>query len=326
MPVSAPELRDHPATHTRSGPVFVIGAARSGTSLLTWLIRRYLRVNFGCENPFIIRFYRRLLKYGDLHEDDNLKRLIADIAKERCFQRWTFRFGFVLYQQRVFDRVAGGPRGYPQVLDAIFGELALYQGLGRWGDMAPEYNLNLPILLNLFPDAQFVHIIRDGRDVALSGLKMHFGAGNVYRAAVEWRETMLRIGHFSSSLSSRQVFTIHYEALLTHPVETFGHLIDFLGIEPRNDLLSGIAADVPLLLRSGNSGKWETHLSKRQQQLFEQVAGDQLRRAGYRAVHEPSRIGYAQRLYWEADHRVRKAMRQKYWADNVHRTASLPIA
>lgn len=316
------EILDLPIVHTRSGPVFVIGAARSGTSILTWLIRRYLKISFGSESQFIIRIYRRLPEYGDLHDDAHLRRLIDDIAKERCFERWTLRFGFVLDRQRIFDRVAPGPRGYPQVLNAIFEALAHHHEMSRWGDKTPEYNHDLPVLLSLFPNAQFVHIVRDGRDVALSAFRMHFGATNTYRAATDWRLAELRVAHFAAALPPEQLLTIRYEALLTNPVQTFANLIEFLGVQESNEVLSAIATDVAMQLRENNSGKWRAGLSPAQQRLYESVAGEQLRAAGYPTFHDKTpRLGKATRIYWEMDHVLRKALRQQSWADQVYRTA-----
>jgi hypothetical protein len=316
------EILDLPLTHTRVGPVFVIGAARSGTSLLSWLVRRYLKVNFGTESQFIIRFYRRLPEYGDLQDTRNLRRLIDDIAQERCFERWTIRFGFVLDRQRVVARAESGPRSYSQVLQIIFGELAHFHEMSRWGDKTPAYNHDLPILLSLFPDAQFVHIIRDGRDVALSSFRTHFGAGNVYRAALDWRRAQLRIHHFAASLRSEQILTIHYEELLSRPVETLEALARFFGIRGADPLLESVRGDIVGHIRAGNCGKWRDQLSIPEQRLFETVAGCELRMTGYATLHDVSgRLGSVQRFYWELDHRLRKTLRRRSWADNVYRAA-----
>jgi hypothetical protein len=316
------EILDLPIVHTRDTPVFVIGAARSGTSILTWLIRRYLKISFGSESQFIIRFYRRLPEYGDLRNDAQLEQLIDDIAKERCFERWAVRFGFMLDRRRVFEQLANGPRGYPQVLNAIFEALAHHHEMHRWGDKTPEYNHDLPVLLSLFPNAQFVHIVRDGRDVALSSFRMPFGAGNAYRAAVDWRLAELRIAHFAASLSADQVSTIRYERMLSNPTQVFANLIDFLGIEKTPEVLSAISADIARQLRQDNCGRWRAGLSTAEQRIYESVAGDQLRAAGYPTFHDnTSRLGTMKRIYWEMDHVVRKSLRQQSWVDQFYRTA-----
>jgi ABC-type ATPase involved in cell division len=54
-------LFDLEVRHTKTNPVFVIGSSRSGTSILVKMIRKYLKISFGTESQFIIRYYNNLL-------------------------------------------------------------------------------------------------------------------------------------------------------------------------------------------------------------------------------------------------------------------------
>lgn len=81
-------LYDLDVKHSRTNPVFVVGNARSGTSIFCKMIRKYLKISFGTESQFIIRYYNTLARYGDLRKDENLLLLIYDISRERCFERW----------------------------------------------------------------------------------------------------------------------------------------------------------------------------------------------------------------------------------------------
>ena len=177
-----------PSEYLRTAsPVFVIGSARSGTSIFARLLRNYLNISFGTESQFIIRFYKHLGRYGNLTEDVNLKRLISDIGRERCFKRWR-KFGYAFDANRVFSKIQH--RTYSGVLDAIFSDLADSNGMKLWGDKTPEYTYNLDILYDLFPEGRFLHIVRDGRDIALSNLNTHFGAKNIAVAAIRWKHQL----------------------------------------------------------------------------------------------------------------------------------------
>ena len=92
--------------------------------------------------------------------------MIKDISAERFFARSQRNWGFVFDPTKAFSEMA--ERTYSGVLDAIFRQLAEHNGMVRWGDKTPQYNDDLSLLRDLFPDAQFVHIVRDGRDVTLS--------------------------------------------------------------------------------------------------------------------------------------------------------------
>ena len=60
---------DNSVRHNSQTPVFIVGHCSSGTSILSRLMRNYLRVSFGTESQFMVRFYRTLDWYGDLRDD-----------------------------------------------------------------------------------------------------------------------------------------------------------------------------------------------------------------------------------------------------------------
>ena len=321
MPDPLPEiLRDLVVTHRRATPVFVIGHARSGTSITGAMIRKYLKINFGPESQFIVRYFKRLPRYGALHDDRNLRLLVDDIVGERCFSRWKKRFGFSLDRERVLADLQ--ERSYRGVLMAIFGQFAAYHGMDRWGDKTPEYNRDLRVLDTLFPEAQYVHVVRDGRDVALSAFKIHFGDKNAYATALDWRRSMEAVRAFAAGLGPGRLLEIRYEDLLGDPPAVFARLITFLDIDdPHGRLLEFIAAHIGDDLRGDNMLKWKTGLPPAQQALFEAVGGDLLAAYGYELVAGGQRsFGVFARLFWSLDNRVRKMSQREYWADNLYKT------
>ena len=78
-----------PIRHRRTDPVFVIGHGRSGTSILATLLRQHLRVAFGTESQFFIRYHRQLARYGDLSREANRRavRAMASSSQSRI-QPW----------------------------------------------------------------------------------------------------------------------------------------------------------------------------------------------------------------------------------------------
>ena len=119
------------AEHTRFDPVFVLGHARSGTSLTCRLLLDHLGVNFGTESQFIIRHYQRLRRYGDLRDDRRLRCLLEEISRERFFERTRRNFGFVFDIDRAMRSIER--RTYAGVLHAIFEQFAVGKGMTRWG-------------------------------------------------------------------------------------------------------------------------------------------------------------------------------------------------
>lgn len=304
--------------HARPTPVHIIGHARSGTSILADVLRRYLQISFGTESQFIIRFYKKLPQYGDLYDEGNIVRLIRDVAAERCFQRWHKFDGFVLDPEQLFHDLS--ERSYRGVLDAAFMQLARHGQMTRWGDKTPEYVHHLPTLYQLLPDAQYVHIVRDGRDVALSIFQQEFGAKNVYKAASDWRQQLMSVRTFAASLPPEQFLEIRYEDFLGSTDHVFRQLVDFLGVEIDPPGLEHLATQLQQELKADNFNKWREGLTEPQQRLYKRIAGDVLTDYGYEtATRRFQPIGFAQHWYWTFDDKFRHWIMPVYWRDNVYK-------
>lgn len=306
-----------PIVHRRGDPLFVVGHGRSGTSILTNLIRRYLRVAFGTESQFFVRFERRLASYGDLHDARNLRALVDDIAAERFFVR-SRKYNLELDIARVCRDAE--PRSYAGVLTAIFSQFAESQNMARWGDKTPEYSHHLPVLHRLFPTAQYIHVVRDGRDVALSGYHVHFGAKNAYTAAAEWQALLQKVARDRAALPAGAMIEVRYEDLLSQPAAVFQRLIEFLAIDdPGGNVSRAVGACAAAELRADNFGKWRHELTPREQAVFAAVAGDSLRAYGYEAPVSTAAPGPLARLYWSADNHLRRMAVPAYWRDNIYK-------
>src|SRR5205807_2863750 len=84
------------------------------------------------------------------------------------------------------------PSTYSDAIRCIFALYARQQGKTRYGDKTPSYVRCLRQLADLFPESRFIHIVRDGRDVALSILELDFGAATIDEAELEWAHLVRR--------------------------------------------------------------------------------------------------------------------------------------
>lgn len=305
--------------HTRFGPVFVLGFARSGTSLTCRLLLDHLGVNFGTESQFIARIHRHLGQYGDLRDDARLRRLFEDMSRERFFARTRQNFGFVFDIDRAMREIPA--RTYAGALRTVFEQFAATQGHARWGDKTPEYSHHLPLLNELFPDAQFVHIVRDGRDAAASIFKTSFGAKTALEAARDWANSVDRIQRFGRSLPRERYLEIHYEELLGSPADTLLRVARFLGVANRAETIAFAARRLQAQVRQDNSHKWrDGALPPRELALFEAIAGDQLAALGYPlSGQHRRRVGRLEAAGWTALGVYRRLTNRHYWADNAYR-------
>jgi hypothetical protein len=312
-------------------PVFVLGHSRSGTSLTCQLLRDHLGVSFGTESQFIVRYHKRLTRYGDLSEEPRLRWLLADLGRERFFARTRQNFGFVFDVERAVRAIE--PRTYSGAIRGIFEQFAASQGRSRWGDKTPEYCCHLPLIHSLFPDAQFIHVVRDGRDVAHSLFKTGFGPKNVYEAAIAWARTLGDIARFRAALPAGAFLQFRYEDLLADPAGTMSDVAVFLGVENHAEVTAAGAPWLRARVRVNNAFKWKQLLTWREIECFEAFAGDQLTALGYPLQFRPRRgqLSAVERWLWRTQAVYRRIGDRRYWSDNWYRLhlrlsdAALPL-
>ena len=304
--------------HRKHTPVHIIGHGRSGTSILGALCRYYLGLGIGTESQFIPRYYRLISKYGDLKIESNLRQLIKDISTERYFERSRKFNNYVFDPEKAFQSVK--ERTYPGVLNAVFMQLADHLGMERWAEKTPDHTENLPMLEELFPDSQYIIIVRDGRDVALSEFLRPFGENNAYSAAVKWKKEMKSVISFYQSLTEDRYILIRYEDIMTDPVMEMNRLIEFLDIADDDDKLKNfVAEDIVDNLMLGNFNKWKTQMSPKDIRVFNSVTGDILSKYNYDVANETHALGMVHRLFWRFDNRVKKLANKEYRKDLIYK-------
>jgi len=171
----------------QQGPIFIVGAPRSGTTMLQYRLRNHPHISLPTgESHFFIPLYRNLESFGDLRQVDNIRRVLQAMHEQSRDFLETDLHGVKFDVDRLARELhAEGRHTMPAIISGLFEKNARGEGKSRWGDKTPYYVMHLPKLLEWFPDAQIVHLIRDGRDVALSlfGRQHDFSVYNTYFAA-----------------------------------------------------------------------------------------------------------------------------------------------
>ena len=300
--------------------MILFGHGRSGTSILGSLMRDYLKIAFGTESQFIISYHKRLNSFGDLEDDENLRCLIHQLLGERWFVR-SRKFGdFRLETEQIFHTVTD--RTYAGVLNAIFSLFANHLKMHRWGDKTPDYIDDLDTIDELFPDAQYVYIVRDGRDVALSLDNIHFGPKNIFTAAHDWRDIVRKGDSFAATLPNERLFSLKYEELLENPAEKLKQIGSFLYANNLPvEIANKIDHEVPSILMRGNHSKWRKQWTESQRIAYEKIACKELREHGYRTlVTTPSaEATFLQSTYWKVLSELNKWKFGEYWQDNIYK-------
>jgi hypothetical protein len=153
-------------------PVFIVGCERSGTTLVRLMLDSHPAFAIPDESHFIVELHRR--RRSRQAPAQTVERALAHPR----FERWG------LDPALVRRRIARDPpRSFASAMRVLFAAYAAVQGKPRWGDKSPPYTAHIPLLARLFPQARFVHVIRDGREVAASLASQPFWSGTANGSA-----------------------------------------------------------------------------------------------------------------------------------------------
>jgi hypothetical protein len=208
-----------------SPPFFIVGADRSGTTLLVVMLDRHPDVAIPSEGHFIPPLWRQRRRYGADDRIENLDRFLYDLLSHPSFRHWSLPAESIRWEL--------GSIECPQFAVAIAAAYAAFarsQGKTRWGDKTPEYVGHIPLLATLFPEARFVHMIRDPRDVALSTLDLNKLHRHAATSAYFWARKIRRAREAEKWLGSRRYHEVRYEALVSDPRSELQRLADFLAL------------------------------------------------------------------------------------------------
>ncbi len=309
----------------RAGPIFIVGAPRSGTTLLQYILRSHPRVSLPTgESHFIVPLQRERERFGDLRRPENVRRVLEEMwRRSRDFLATDLhglRFDESTIPELAEVLAGAGDGTMAGVIAALFDRNAAGEGKARWGDKTPYYVLHMPLLLEMYPEAQFVHLIRDGRDCALSTLvrRDDFHVYNFYCAAKYWQHYVEVGQEVGPTLAPGHYFEIRYEELLEDPPAILRRLCDFLGEEYSDQLVNFRKArdlgKTPLLgkpIQSDNKEKWRTQMSPRQLRAFEGVAGETLARNQYPLATAARPVPLPMRGAYRAHDRLAHSWRQR---------------
>ena len=276
-----------------TAPLIVLGVSRSGTTLLRVMLDRSPGIAIPDESffvPLLARRHRRSVDPG---------RFLDDLSRIPTLRAWGLEAEDVA--PLLHRQMSCG-----QAISAIFEAYAAKVGKARWGDKTPMYMRHLGLIERLFPDAQYVHLIRDGRDAALSFLEMPAGTftrtwahpRKTSEFACLWRREVRDARALGQQVGTGRYCEVRYEDLAATPSPIVESICDFanLAFEPAMVEYSGVVdvSEKPhqqRLLQPPTAGvrSWRRDMSLGEARAFEEVASDLLAQLGYELLDPPPR-------------------------------------
>jgi hypothetical protein len=268
--------------------VFIVGSPRSGTGLLRDLLRARSRLAFPSESHFLPAFWRA---YGDPRSPREARALAARILRLRWVRAWQLERDAASFAHH---------RTFAGLVDDLYSTYAAREGAARWGDKTPQHALFMPVLLEIFSRARFVHIVRDARDVARSQVRLDFGPRNLYTAGRYWRRVVTTARSDGRRLGPSRYLEVRYESLVADREAVIREVLRFLGEDAADNL------DLPAV-DAARASSWRTEMPARDRDVVEAAAGDVLAELGYLSAAPPPTLSKARRLLERADHAARLA-------------------
>lgn len=278
-------------------PIFVVGAQRSGTTMLRYMLCGHPRLYIPPESNFIPRFFSQRTA-ASLQPEEAIQ-ILEEILRYRVFFKdWRGE------KPEPARFVKALPDLRPStLLDALYTQYSNQFGAQRWGDKSPIYTSHLDVISQIFPSAQVIHILRDGRDVALSMLKSYQGPRFFYvdlaYATHSWKRRVRQARNVGRQLGAGRYYEVRYEHLVANPEKILSEICEYLSesyvpvmAEPhrmasQSYYSTGIHAATLKPPSTQSSGRWRREMSKGDQRLFQAMAGDLLEELGY----ETSNLG-----------------------------------
>jgi hypothetical protein len=271
-------------------PVFVIGCPRSGTTMLQLMLHSHPRIAVPPETRFLVPAYYSRKIYGDMRQAENRRRLAEWIATGRNTK---FR-ELGISADNFVQNAMMGPGSFGSVIGTVFKTYAERFDKSRWGDKRPSYYKHTEMLLRMFPDAQFIHLIRDGRDCVASLKEMPWYRLDSYHAVANWAEAIDFGRRNARRLPSDSFYELRYEDLTADPETELKKLCLFIGedydpamCEPRHAAQVAVPAhkvwhkNTHGEVTTSRSGSWANRLEPWEISLCEEVLGERLVAAGY---------------------------------------------
>ena len=294
-------------TGTMNQPVFVVGVARSGTTLLMKMLDEHSAFAIPWESHFIPDLYKARERLGDLSRVEEREKLIHFIIR---YLKGIWHAGSTVewipgLQEHAREVAEAAAPDYPGVVRAMYEFHARQRGRRRWGDKTPGYIDSLLVLHEMFPDAKFIHIIRDGRDVACSTMPLSFGPNTVFASARRWRRSVMHGLRFAEA-NNGLIYALKYEDLVVDPEKHLREICHFLGEEFEPAMLEFYKKPGEVLHHHQNTARqvntsrkdrWKRELTRRQVRVYEAIAGDVLGKLGYEVTNPKAKLGKLDKFF-----------------------------
>lgn len=271
-------------------PIIIIGTQRSGSNLLRLMLNEHSQIAAPHPPHILLTFFPLMAKYGDLSVEENFEQLATDVCDFVSCNPvpWDLNID----AQQIMEQCAS------RTLVSIYARI--YEAYARLHDKSHwccKSMANLYYIPEIEQEIKpfYIHLVRDGRDVAASFKKAIVGEKHSFYLAKQWKEDQDAAELNCRTHASERYIPVMYESLIRDPRNTLKILFHHLGLEfEENALQYYKGKDALQTAEAGkmwdnvkrpviqeNSNKFMAQLTEDDVLLFESIAGETLERHGY---------------------------------------------
>lgn len=268
-----------------SDPFFIVGVQRSGTTLLRLILNAHSQIAIPEEASFL----KPLLKTKWIRttiSGNRKNKLVNFLRENEQFNLWNFDREPLLSQIESKESTT-----IKEIMEIMYSSYATHENKSRWGDKSLFFGA-MDLIYEMFPNAKFIHIVRDGRDVFYSWRKMDPNKSHPTVMALDWKFKIRFIEKSMKNIPSSSMKIIRYEDLLDKPEETLRAICEFLNIQFEEEMLSFHQSSDKYIgkhhselifkkIDKSNTNKWKELLTPTETKLYQNIAAKTLRTYGY---------------------------------------------
>jgi hypothetical protein len=297
-------------------PIFIVGAPRSGTTLMAKILGRHPRIFMPGETHFFDDIYSRRKEFGDPPSSVSIENIIGRLRtiysrynepgdQERIEDLLDDNVSQLLQQLRACN-------SYKEIFSLFMECQAKKVGKARWGNNTPRDLFYINEILSFYPDAKIIICVRDLRDFILSYKhKWRTTKGEharrlkkIYHPLVTsllWKASIQRIIVAREAIPKTNLSIFRYEDLVFYPERTIKEVCKMIGEEFRSEMLSinfnnSSVAENSSGIFTSSVGYWRSGLSGEETFISQYIAGRELEKIGY--SREEVSANYSKVIYF----------------------------
>ncbi len=307
----------NPETQSES-PIFIVGANRSGTTLLRLILNAHPNIAI----PEEIIYFGSTMAGVPISQwrnpglsDKVYREFVGDFVDNKCHV-----LDGINHQEIKDEILSGNQKDFCHPYRTILEAWANHHGKRRWGEKTPGNLFYADILVEMFPDARFIHLVRDPRAGVSSMMKTTFFPNDIAFNAMSRRKFM-RKGRaiLEQAVPTSQRLLLRYEDIVTEPEISIRAICDFIGeaFEPamlsfykdsskymKAEAASSFNKAATKPISADMLDKWKKHLSSEQVAMVEAVCRREMQEFKY--AFSGNRLSVSQRfelvtkkMYWD---------------------------